>query len=43
VKISSRGLVGCDAIRCWNRIPTFGRILLPPSSGWRWRQHGHSL
>jgi hypothetical protein len=27
---SSRGLLGCDAVRCCGRIPTFRRSMLPP-------------
>jgi len=34
---SSRGLPGCDAVYCCDMIPTFRRIMLPPSTGW-WRQ-----
>jgi hypothetical protein len=34
--ISNRGLLGCDAVKCCGRIPTFQRYMLPPSSGlWR--------
>jgi hypothetical protein len=31
---SSRGLLGCDAVWCCGRIPTYQRSMLPPSSGW---------
>jgi hypothetical protein len=29
--ISSRGLLGCDAVQCCDRIPTFQRSMHPPS------------
>jgi hypothetical protein len=32
---SSRILLGCDAVQCCGKIPTFRRIMLPPSSGRR--------
>jgi len=35
---SSCGLLGYDAVWWCGRIPVFRRILLPPSSPWRWRQ-----
>jgi len=30
----SRDFLGCDAVWCCGRIPTFRRSMLPPSSGW---------
>jgi hypothetical protein len=30
---SSRGLLGCEAVSCCSRIPTFRRTLLPPEHG----------
>jgi len=35
---SSHGLLRCDVVWLCDRIPTFRRILLPLSSGWRWRK-----
>jgi hypothetical protein len=32
--LSSRGLLGCDAVKCCGRIPTFRKSMSPPSSGW---------
>jgi len=29
-----QGLLGCEAVQCWSRMPAFQRTLLPP---WRWR------
>jgi len=34
---SSRGLLGCDVVKCCFRIPTFQRSMLPRSPGWRSR------
>jgi hypothetical protein len=31
--VSSRGPLGCDAVQCFGRIPTFRRALLFSSSG----------
>jgi hypothetical protein len=35
---SNRGLQDCDTVQWFGRIPTFRRTMLPPSSGWKWRQ-----
>jgi len=32
--------LGCNDVMYCDRIPTFRRIKLHPSSGWIWRQHG---
>jgi hypothetical protein len=32
LNISTPGLLGCDAVYCCTRTPTFRRTLLPPSS-----------
>jgi len=40
VKIQVQGLLGCDIMLCCGRMSRFQRSMLPPSSGWRWRQHG---
>jgi len=38
---SSQRLLGCDAVYCCGKIPTFGTELLPPfTSLSRWRQRG---
>jgi hypothetical protein len=35
-------VVWCDVMWC-DGTPTFRRTMLPPSSEWRWRQHGFRL
>jgi hypothetical protein len=39
---SSRGLLGCDAMQCCGRIPTFRRSMLPPSSSFHYTNSHHT-
>jgi hypothetical protein len=39
-RVSTQGLLGCEAMLCCGRIQIFQSSMLPPSSPWIWRQHG---